>query len=94
MAANDPMKMFEPETDVNLVYDFDKVSLQKKKMLVELGFFRQHNLLENHYTSCILKDYFLSQFEKVYRERRQDIIYGLKGEMTFYDFRDLFVSFF
>ena len=48
MAANDPMKMFEPETDVNLVYHFDKVTLQKKKMLVELVFFRQRNLLENH----------------------------------------------
>ena len=94
MAANDPLKMFEPETDINLVYDLDKVTLQKIKMLAELGFFRQCNLLENHYTSCILKDYFLSQFKKVYRECQQDIIYGLKGEMTFYAFRDLFVSFF
>ena len=56
MAANDSLKMFEPETDINLVYDFDKVILQKIKMLVELGFLRQCNLLENHYTSCILKD--------------------------------------
>ena len=63
-------------------------------MLVELVFFRECNISESHYTSCILKDYFLSQFEKVYTERQQDIIYGLKGEMTFYDFRDLFVSFF
>ena len=40
MAANDPLKMFEPETDINLVYDLDKVTLQKIKMLAELGFFK------------------------------------------------------
>ena len=39
MAANDPMKMFEPETDVNLVYDFDKVTLQKKKNACRVGLF-------------------------------------------------------
>ena len=81
--------MFEPETDVNLVYDFGKITLREKKTLTELVFARQRN-----YTSFLLKEYFLSEYEKVYREKLNDIIFGLKGKMTFYEFRDLFVSFF
>ena len=88
------MKMFELETDVNLVYDFDKITLREKKMLMELAFARQRYLLDNHYASFLLKEYFLSEYEKVYREKLNDIIFGLKGKMTFYEFRDLFVSFF
>ena len=82
--------MFEPETDVNLVYDFDKITLREKKTLMELAFARQRHLLDN----ILLKEYFLSEYEKVYREKLNDIIFGLKGKMTFYEFRDLFVSFF
>ena len=90
----DFMKMFEPETDVNLVYDFDKITLREKKTLMELVFARQRHLLDNHYASFLLKEYFLSEYEQVYREKLNDIIFGLKGKMTFYEFRDLFVSFF
>ena len=90
----DFMKMFEPETDVNLVYDFDKITLREKKTLVELVFARQRHLLDNHYASFLLKEYFLSEYEKVYREKLNDIIFGLKGKKTSYEFRDLFVSFF
>ena len=51
----DFMKMFEPETDVNLVYDFDKITLREKKTLMELVFARQRHLLDNHYASFLLK---------------------------------------
>ena len=88
------MKMFEPETDVSLVCDFDKITLREKKTLMGLAFARQRHLLDNHYASFILKEYFLSEYEKVYREKLNDIIFVLKGKMTFYEFRDLFVSFF
>ena len=88
------MKMFEPKTDVNLVYNFDKIILREEKTLKELVFARQRHLLDNHYASFLLKEYFLSKYEKVYREKLNDIIFGLKGKMTFYEFRDLFVSFF
>ena len=90
----DFMKMFEPETDVNLVYDFDKITLREKKTLMDLVFARQRHLLDNHDASFLLKEYFLSEYEKVYREKLNNIIFGLKGKMTFYEFRDLFVSFF
>ena len=90
----DFMKMFEPETDVNLMYDFDKITLREKKTLIELVFARQCHLSDNHYTSFLLKEYFLSESGKVYREKLNDINFGLKGKMTFYEFRDLFVSFF
>ena len=86
--------MFEPETDVNLVYDFDKITLREKKTLMEPVLARQRHLLNNHYASFLLKEYFLSEYEKVYREKLNDIIFGLKRKMTFYEFRDLFVSFF
>ena len=88
------MKMFEPETDVNLVYDFNKITLREKKTPMELVFARHRHLLENHYASFLLKEYFLSEYGKVYREKLNDIIFGLKGKMPFYEFRDLFVSFF
>ena len=45
---SDFMKTFEPETDVNLVYDFDKITLREKKTLMELVFARQHHLLDNY----------------------------------------------
>ena len=64
----DFMKMFEPEPDVNLVYDFDKITLREKKTLMELVFARQRHLLHNHYASFLLKEYFLSEYENVYRE--------------------------
>ena len=90
----DFMKMFEPETDVNLVYDFGKITLREKKTLMELVFARQHHLLDNHFASFLLKEYFLSQYEKVYSEKLNNIIFGLKGKMIFYELNNLFVSFF
>lgn len=44
--ATDPTKMFEPDSDWDKVYDFDKVSLPKKMEFIELVFQRQLNLIE------------------------------------------------
>ena len=38
-------------------------------------------------------DFFLDMFEKVQRERQDDIINGLKGKMNFHEFKRYFASF-
>lgn len=53
--ATDPTKMFELDSDWDKVYDFDKVSLQKKMEFIELVFQRQLNLIESIHDGELLQ---------------------------------------
>ena len=89
----DPMTMLESDNDWTLAYDFDKLTLRKKREFIEMVFARQQNLSEIMY--CGQHQHLhLSKYEKVYREQRNNIIFGLNGKLNFYEFSTYFTSFF
>ena len=85
--------MFEDDSDWHLLYDFDKVTLQKKKEFIELVFSRQQHLVENLFSGS-RQHCELTRLEKVFREQRHNIIFGLKGKYSFIQFSSYFASFF
>ena len=91
--ATDPPKMFESDSDWDKVYDFDKVSLQKKMEFIELVFQRQLNLIESIHDGELLQ-LELNRYEKVFREHRHNMVFDLNGKFTFYEFSSFFASFF
>ena len=88
-----PGKMFEPDNDWNLTWDFDKITLREKKEFIELVFARQRALVEILYSGQ-MQHRDLSKYEKVYREQRYNIIFGLNGKLNLYEFSCYFASFF
>ena len=88
-----PGKMFEPDNDWNLTCDFDKITLREKKEFIELVFARQRALVEILYSGQ-MQHRDPSKYEKVYREQRYNIIFGLNGKLDFYKVSCYFASFF
>ena len=89
-----PMKSIaEKEPNLDLLYDFDSMSLERKKVFIEHIFLGERIFL-NTLFSGIMVDFFLDMFEKVQREKQDDIINVLKGKMNFHEFKTYFASFF
>ena len=86
--ANDPKKMFEHDADLSKVYDYGKIDLEKKKQFVEKVFLRIRELLNQRPHFC------LCTYEKVYMERRHNIIFNWNDRLNFYQFSFYFASFF
>ena len=89
----DPMLMFEIEPDLNLVFDFDRLSFEEKKVFIEKVFDIKRRIIDMQFSGTIADHFFMSMLEKVYREKLNDIINALSGKMTFNEFKDLFGSF-
>ena len=90
----DPMKLIaEKEPDLDLLYDFDSMSLEQKKVFIEHIFFGERIFLNTMF-SGVMADFFLDMFDRVQRDKQDDIINGLKGKMNFHEFKTYFASFF
>ena len=89
----DPMKLIaEKEPDLDLLYDFDSMSSERKKVFIEHIFLGERIFLNTLFSGMI--EFFLDMFEKVQREKQDDIINGLKRKMNFHEFKTYFASFF
>ena len=88
------MRIFEEGSiDLNLVYDFYTMPIEKKKVFIEKAFCGERILIDTLFSGAIA-DFFMSIFEKGYREHRNNMINGLNGKMTFDEFKSYFASFF
>ena len=85
--------MFESD-NLNESYNFAKSTLGEKTTIVEMIFSRQRNLIEEYFVSSLFKSLILAEFDRVYRDHKQDIIFRLNGIMTFKQVKDLFVGYF
>ena len=85
--------MFESD-NLNESYNFAKSTLAKKTRIVEMIFSRQRNLIEEYFVSSLFKSLILAEFDRVYRDHKQDIIFRLNGIMTFKEVKNLFVGYF
>ena len=78
----DPMRIFEEgQIDPNSVYDFGTMRFEKKKVFIEKIFAGERILVDTLFSGP-MADFFMSKFEKAYREDLNDIINGLNGKMT------------
>ena len=90
----DPMNLIaEKEPDLDLLYDFDSMSLEQKKVFIEHIFLGERIFLNTMF-SGVMADFFLDMFDRVQRDKQDDIINGLKGKMNFHEFKTYFASFF
>ena len=78
---------------MNLVFDFDRLSIEEKKMFIEKVFDIKRSIIDIQFSGTIVDHFFMSMLEKVYREKLNDIINALSGKMTFNEFKDFFGSF-
>ena len=92
--SNDPMRMFEPNADPSVKYDFAKIDLANKKEFVEKAFAVQRSYLEdmsNHW----IQELFLYTLEKGSRNFREKMIADLNDQKFNYrEFKRFFSSFF
>ena len=91
--ATNPLLMFESD-DLNESYKFGKCMLAEKTRMVEMIFSRQRNLIEEYFVSSLFKSLILAEFDRVYRDHKQDIIFRLNRIMIFKQVKDLFVGYF
>ena len=89
---NDPREMFLLDTDWDRFYDFDKISVRKKKEFIEMVFARQRRLVEDTLAGS-LRDFFIVWLENTYRHLRLEIIFNLKGKLNFNQFKEYFIKF-
>ena len=78
---------------MNLVFDFDRLSIEEKKVFIEKVFDIKRSIIDMQFSGTIVDHFFMSMLEKVYREKLNDIINTLSGKMTFNEFKDFFDSF-
>ena len=78
---------------MNLVFDFDRLSFEEKKMFIEKMFDIKRSIIDIQFSGTIVDHFLMSMLEKVYREKLNDIINALSGKMTFNEFKDFFGSF-
>ena len=78
---------------MNLVFDFDRLSFEEKKVFIEKMFDIKRSIIDMQFSSTIVDHFLMSMLEKVYREKLNDIINALSGKMTFNEFKDFFGSF-
>ena len=78
---------------MNLVFDFDRLSFEEKKVFIEKMFNIKRSIIDMQFSSTIVDHFLMSMLEKVYREKLNDIINALSGKMTFNEFKDFFGSF-
>ena len=83
----------EKEPYLDLLYDFDSMSLEQKKVFIEHIFLGERIFLNTMF-SGVMADFFLDMFDRVQRDKQDDIINGLKGKMNFHEFKTYFASFF
>ena len=91
--TTNPLLMFESD-NLNEWYNFEKSTLAKKTRIIEMIFSRQRNLIEEYFVSSLFKSLILAEFDRVYRDHKQDIIFRLNGIMIFKQVKDLFVGYF
>ena len=91
--STNPLSMFETD-DLNASYNFDKSTLAKTTRIVKMIFSRQRNLIEKYFVSSLFKTLVLAEFDRVYRDHKQDIIFRLNGIITFKQVKDLFFGYF
>ena len=91
--TTNPLLMFESD-NLNEWYNFEKSTLAEKTRIVEMIFSRQRNLIEEYFVSSLFKSLILAEFDRVYRDQKQDIIFRLNGIMIFKQVKDLFVGYF
>ena len=89
---NSPMRMFETD-DLDESYDSDKLTLMQKSRVVEIIFERRRKLVNNMIEGPF-RTIILAEINLLEREHKNDIIFALKGILTFKQVKDLYVSFF
>ena len=91
--ATNPLLIFESD-NLNESYNFEKSTIAEKTRIVEMIFSRQRNLIEKYFVSSLFKILVLAEFDRVYRDHKQDIIFRLNGIITFKQVKDLFFGYF
>ena len=90
--VDNPRNMFENDTNLTRMYDFDVLSYQQKVDFIEMVFFRQRSI-----GRCLVnrtdRDDFLNMLERTYKRKREEIISCLSGKLNFYGFSSFFCDF-
>lgn len=76
--SNDPLRMFQPNADLSVQYDFARIDLAKKEF-IEKAFAVQQNHIEqmpNHW----IQELFLYTLKKGYRNYRENMIADLNNQ--------------
>ena len=90
---SDPMRMFETG-DLNETFNFDKITLMQKTRVARMIFRRQRDLVIDRFQETLFKTLLLAEINFVEREHFQDIVFALKGIISFGEVKNLYVSFF
>ena len=92
--SNNPLRMFQPNADPSVQYDFARIDLAKKKEFIEKAFAVQRNHIEqmpNHW----IQELFLYTLEKGYRNYRENMIADFNDQkLNLIEFKKLFSKFF
>lgn len=89
----DPMRMFETG-DLNETFNFDKLTLMQKTRFARMIFKRQRDLVIDSFQETLFKTLLLAEINFVEREHFHEIVFALKGIMSFEGVKNLYVSFF
>ena len=85
------LRMFTA-TDLNKEFDWDQMSLIEKDALMDEIFNRQWQLGEK--ISCeIIKRLFLLEINRLQHHYKDEIIFNLKGKMSFKEVQEIILSF-
>ena len=72
---------------------FQKKTLAETKQIVDEIFFQQ-NQLGQHLSCESFRQLLLQEVNKVYNNHKEEIVFNLKGKMTFREIMDVILSFF
>ena len=88
------MRMFEPNADPSVKYDFARIDSAKKKEFVEKAFAVQRSYIEQMPDHWI-QEFFLYTLEKGYRNYREKMIAELSDQkLNYIEFKKFFSNFF
>lgn len=85
-------RMFETN-DLDEVYNFDEMSIIQKGDLVDEIFNRERQLGKE--ISCqIMKRLFFFEIDRVHHHHKDEIVFNLKGKLSFRQIQEIILSFF
>ena len=89
-----PMLMFEPDPDVTISYNFDRLTTYNQKKNFIRKVFKDQCAITDEIFSGPIADKLADFWKKRYQNYRADMIKGLTGCMTFEKFNEYFACFF
>ena len=89
-----PMLMFEPDPDMMISYNFDRLTTYDQKKTFIKKVFKNQRAITNDLFRGPIGDKLADFWKTLYQNYREDMIRELTGLMTFEKFNEYFASFF